>query len=152
MTTNFQQLRIQQLDAALTHWRDATLPSTPSTGWVRAIRNALGMSSAALAKRLGVTGSAVRKLEEAESEDAITLGTLRRVAAALDCELQYALIPKRTLDATRYNQAMSIAQKRVASVANSMALEDQAVDSDITLAQIKEVAQSLLSKRGTELW
>jgi DNA-binding Xre family transcriptional regulator len=37
---------------------------------------------------LEITVSGLRKLEQAEAADAITLGTLRRVAEALDCELQ----------------------------------------------------------------
>ena len=152
MTTNFQQLRLRQLDAALTRWREAALPAKPATGWVRAIRDALGMSSAVLARRLQVTDSAVRKLEEAESTDSITLGTLRRAAAALDCELQYALVPKQKLENTLQDRAMKVAQERVTAVARSMALEDQAVDAALTQSQVQEIAQSLLSKRTKDLW
>jgi predicted DNA-binding mobile mystery protein A len=110
------------------------------------------MSSAALAQQLHITGSAVRKLEEAESSDAITLATLRRIAAALDCELQYALVPKQKLEIKRHNRAMVVAQERVAGVARSMALENQAVDDALTQAQIQELAQSLLNKRNKDLW
>ena len=152
MTANLRTLRRRQLDAALARWREAALPTRPSSGWVRAIRDALGMSSAALARRLGITDSAVRKLENAESNDAITLATLRRIAASLDCELQYGLVPKQSLDAMRTQRAMQIARAQVQSVARSMALEDQAVDPDLTEAQIKEIAQSLLSKSGKGLW
>lgn len=152
MTANLRTLRRRQLDAALARWREAALPTRPSSGWVRAIRDALGMSSAALARRLGITDSAVRKLENAESNDAITLATLRRIAASLDCELQYALVPKQSLDAMRTQRAMQIAREQVQSIARSMALEDQAVDPDLTEAQIKEIAQTLLSKSGKGLW
>lgn len=152
MKTKFQQLRLRQLDAALAKWRAAALPQAPATGWVRAIRDALGMSSAALARRLGVTDSAVRKLEVAEASDAISLGTLRRVAAALDCELHYALVPQKSLDATRQERALLMAQQQVAVVAHSMALEDQAVEAHLTQAQTQEIAQSLLHGPGKKLW
>lgn len=152
MTTTFRQLRLRQLDAALTPWREAALSPRPATGWVRAIRNALGMSSAALGRRLGVTDSAVRKLEEAESTDAITLGSLRRAAAALDCELQYALVPRQKLEVTLHERALKIAQERVGGVAHSMALEDQAVDSSLTRSHIEELAKSLLARRTRDLW
>ena len=152
MATNFRQLRLRQLDASLTRWREAALPPKPPTGWVRAIRDALGMSSAGLARRLQVSDSAVRKLEQAESIDAITLGSLRRAAAALDCELQYALVPKQKLEATRYTRAMLVAQARVATVAHSMRLEDQGVDPALTAAQTQEVAQTLLAKSSRGLW
>jgi predicted DNA-binding mobile mystery protein A len=152
MTTNFKTLRLRQLDIALARWRDAALSVRPPNGWIRAIRNVLGMSSAALASRLGITDSAVRKLEVAESNDAITLGTLRRIAAQLDCELQYALVPRRSLDVMRTERAMQIAQEQLQSVAHSMALEDQTVDSALTQAQVEEIAQTLLSKSGKGLW
>ena len=152
MTANLRLLRLRQLDSTLSRWREAALPARPSNGWVRAIRDALGMSSAALASRLGVTDSAVRKLEEVESTDAITLSTLRRVAASLDCELQYALVPRRTLDATRTQRAMQIARDQVQGVSRSMALEDQAVDPTLTEAQIKETAEALLAGPGKRLW
>lgn len=152
MNSDLQQLRLRQLDATLSQWRQAALPPVPTTGWVRAIRDALGMSSAALARRLKVTDSAVRKLEQAEATDAITLGTLRRAAAALDCELQYALVPRQTLAATLRARALKVAQKRVGTVAHSMALEDQAVDSSLTQSQIGELANTLLTKRTRDLW
>jgi predicted DNA-binding mobile mystery protein A len=152
MTANFRKLRLRQLDVALSLWRDVALPVRPATGWVRAIRGALGMSSAALARRLGITGSAVRKLENAESTDAITLATLRRVAAGLDCELQYALVPRQTLVALRTQQAVQVAREQVQAVLRTMALEDQEVELDSTQAQIDEVVQNLLSKSGKDLW
>lgn len=152
MSPNFRQLRLRQLDAALTLWREAALPPNPATGWVRAIRDALGMSSAALAHRLQVTDSAVRKLEQAEATDAITLGSLRRAAAALDCELQYALVPRQKLETTLQARALKVAQERVGTVAHSMALEDQAVDSSLTRSHIEELTKTLLAKRTRDLW
>lgn len=152
MTSNFQQLRLRQLDAVLTRWRIAALPPRPGHGWIRAIRNALGMSSATLAQRLQITGSGIRKLEESEASDAITLSTLRRVAAALDCELQYALVPKESLADQLQTRAMEIARERVGAVARSMALEDQSVDAELTQSQIEELARTLLAGRTRDLW
>lgn len=150
--TNFRQLRLRQLDATLTRWRDAVLPPRPGTGWIKSIRDALGMSSAALARHLQITGSAVRKLEESEAADTITLGSLRRAAAALGCELQYALVPKQTLESRLQERAQKVAQERVSTVAHSMALEDQAVDSALTQSQVEELAKALLAKHTKDLW
>ena len=145
-------LRLRQLDAALNRWRAAALPQRPQRGWVRAIRDALGMSSAALARRLHVTDSAVRKLEDAEASDAITLGTLRKAAAALDCELQYALVPRQPLQAMQADRAQLVARERMAGVAYTMALEDQAVDDQATQLQVAELARSLMDKPRRGLW
>lgn len=146
------RLRLKQIDAALAQWRMAALPSRPATGWVRAIRDALGMSSAALARRLEVTGSAVRKLEEAEASDSITLATLRRAAQALDCELQYALVPRQPLQAMQADRALQVAREQVGVAARSMALEDQAVDARVTQAQVEEMASVYLAKPRRGLW
>ena len=102
--------------------------------------------------RSQVTGSAVRKLEEAEATDAITLGSLRRAAAALDCELQYALVPRQKLEDRLQTRALSLAQERVGTVVRSMALEDQAVDEALTQSQIEELAKALLAKRTKDFW
>lgn len=152
MKSNYSQLLLRQLDAKLKPWRETSLPARPPTGWVRAIRQGLGMSSAALGKRLNITDSAIRKMEEAEASDAITLGTLRRAARALDCELQYALIPKESLEEKLQAQAHKVAQQRVQTIAHSMALEDQAVNSALVEQQVQALTQELLIKRNKGLW
>ncbi len=53
-----------------------------------------GLSRERVANALGVSNAAVRDYEAAELNDAITLRTFKRVAAALDCELVCALVPR----------------------------------------------------------
>lgn len=101
MKPGFAQLKLHQLDATLSRWRAADLPPRPPSGWLKAIREALGMTATHLAKKLGVATSSVTRLEISEADDTISLGSLRRVAEALGCELQYALVPKETLAETR---------------------------------------------------
>jgi len=68
-------------------------------GWARATRRALRVPAAEVATRLGTTRRAVYRLEEAEAAGRLELGRLRLLAAALDCELVYALRPaKGTLE------------------------------------------------------
>lgn len=66
----------------------------PVAGWLRTIREALDLTLADQAKRLKITPPAVRSFEQAEAEDRITLASLRRTAAAMDCELVYTLMPR----------------------------------------------------------
>lgn len=150
--SSLHDLQQRQTDATLTRWRAAGLPARPPAGWVRSIRQALGMNSAALAKRLGITDSGLRKLEEAESHDAISLGTLRKLAAALDCELQYALVPRQPLALTLQQRAEQVAREQMQRVSSSMALEDQGVAPDLTAVQTQRLAASLLVKGGKGLW
>ncbi|MCX5957785.1 MAG: mobile mystery protein A [Cyanobacteria bacterium] len=151
---NPKELRLAQMDAVLQVAASQSLPQRPPAGWLRAIREALGLSTAALAARLGITASGVRKLEQAEATDAITLGTLRRVAEALDCELQYALVPRRPLREMRWQQALHLAQQWQQRASRTMALEAQLVATPSAAAneRLEAMAQEILRTSGTRLW
>ena len=151
---NPKELRLAQMDAVLQVAASQSLPQRPPAGWLRAIREALGLPSAALAARLGITASGVRKLEQAEATDAITLGTLRRVAEALDCELQYALVPRRPLREMRWQQALHLAQQWQQRASRTMALEAQLVATPSAAAneRLEAMAQEILRTSGTRLW
>lgn len=99
----------------------------PVRGWIKAIREALGMSTSQLARRLGVRQPSVVALEQSEARGTIELATLRRVAAALDCTLVYALVPNRPLEETIRERARLFGRRRREPVEHSMALEDQQV-------------------------
>ena len=77
---------------------DRTLPVgkvvRPTAGWLRTIREGMGLTFSELAGRLGITPPAVRSFEQAEAEDRITLASLRRTAAAMEYDLIYALVPR----------------------------------------------------------
>ena len=151
---NAKELRLTQMDAVLQDAAGHPLPPRPPAGWLRAIREALGMTSGVLAERLGVTASGARKLEQAEAVDAITLGTLRRVAEALDCDLQYALVPRRPLREMRWQQALHLAQQWQQRACRTMALEAQPVASPSAAAneRLEAMAIEILHTSGTRLW
>jgi predicted DNA-binding mobile mystery protein A len=113
--------------------------ASPVRGWIKAIREALGMSTAQLAKRLGIKQPSLVELEQSEAKGSIELATLRRVAEALDCTLVYALVPNKPLDAIVRNRARTFARRRRELVEHSMLLEDQRVpvkDADARLDEI----------------
>lgn len=151
---NASELRLLQMDAALEAAHRAATPDRPISGWLKAIRLALGMSSSVVAARLGITASGLRKLEQAEASDAITLATLRRAAAAMDCELHYVLVPKRPLRDMRWQQALTRARSSMERSARTMALEAQSVETpSISDEQrLHAVAEELLRSAGTRLW
>jgi predicted DNA-binding mobile mystery protein A len=128
MRDDFRTLRLKQLDRALAPFRAAVSVARPVKGWVRAIREAIGVSSADLAKTMGTSRQLSLQQEKAEAEDRITLKSLRTLANALDCDLIYALVPKAaSLEDLMSNRARIQAKKNVLGVEHSMALEDQAV-------------------------
>ena len=148
MTTVSESKRARTaLDARLARFNPADF-AAPRGGWIRAIRDALGMPAVELGRRLNVTHSAVFELERSERAGTIKLNSLRRAAEALDCTLVYALVPKRGLDATVRTQAEGIADDELSHVEQTMALEDQAVD--VTARARDELVQQLLDTRG--LW
>ena len=152
MKSNFSELKRRQLDAALNRWRSANLPPRPPSGWIKAIRESLGMAAAHLAARLGVTTSTVTRLETSEAEDTISLGTLRRVAEALGCELHYALVPKQSLADTLESRAMSLARQQMAAVSHTMALEAQSTSRETVEVQTRALAEDLLKGSRRALW
>jgi predicted DNA-binding mobile mystery protein A len=99
----------------------------PVRGWIKAVRAALGMSSAQLAKRLGIKQPSVVALEQSEVKGTIELKTLRRVAAALDCTLVYSLVPNKPLEAMVRDRARMFARRRLEPLEHSMLLEAQEV-------------------------
>ena len=108
------------------------------------------MSAAELAERMDATQQNVSELERNEMRETIKLDTLRRAAAALDCELVYALVPRTTLEDSVRERALTKARALLGPVAHHSRLEDQSLGVDDTDAQIHELAARLIDKRG--LW
>jgi predicted DNA-binding mobile mystery protein A len=128
MRGEFKNLRLKQLDRALEPYRAAREVPRPSRGWIRSIRQALGISSGELARRLGTSRQLPLQLEKGEAENRITLKSLRAAANALDCDLVYALVPRASsMQELIEDRARVEAKNRVLGVEHSMALENQAV-------------------------
>src|ERR1700693_703204 len=100
----------RQLDRRFRTLRPARRYATPVRGWIKAIREALGMSTAQLAQRLRIKQPSLVQLEQSEAKGTIELATLRRVAAALDCTLVYALVPNKPLDKMVRDRARTFAR------------------------------------------
>lgn len=144
-------LRIAQLDQSLAPWKGVA-GNPPQGGWLRAIREALGMTTRQAAKRARVSQSTWVAAEHREAAGTISLGQLRRFGAALDCGLFYALIPAIPLRQRVDAQAEALARAEVASVAHSMALEEQRTDDAFIAAQIEERKREILRGRRSRLW
>jgi len=152
LKTDLRRLRLRQLDQLLKEYaQHATVPR-PRNGWIREIRNAIGMTASHLARRLGVTQPTVADMERSEREDAITLGTLRKAARALGGELVYAIVPRVPLEQMLRDQARRVVQADMQSVSHSMRLEDQGISPEAENAQMDELIEDILRRWPRSLW
>src|SRR5271156_123446 len=100
----------QGLEARFEDIRPIARFKPPVRGWIKAIREALGMSSAQLAKRLKIKQPTVAAMEQSELKGTIQLATLRRIAEAMNCTLVYALVPNDSLETIVREQARKVAK------------------------------------------
>jgi predicted DNA-binding mobile mystery protein A len=146
-----QDLPLKHLDEQLAPWRE--LPYLrPRAGWLRAIREALGMTVRQFAKAAKAAPSTAQAAERAEAKGDISLSTLTRYADALGCELRYVLVPKRPLQQVVEQRAEAIARAEIAAVHHSMALEEQATGQEQVERQVAELRRKLLEGPRSRLW
>lgn len=141
----------QQLDKTLASLKTANT-QVPVKGWIRAIREAMGMSGKQLAQRLGVSQPRIPRLEQDELTGSVTLKSMQQVAEALDCTFVYALVPHTSLEDTVRSQARIVAQGRIERVAHSMLLEAQSLSAEEQQATLKATIDELVREMPKELW
>jgi predicted DNA-binding mobile mystery protein A len=143
---------IRQLDNRFATLRPLVGAARPPKGWLRAIRDALGMTTAQFARRLNVSQPRVVALERSEVNGSVTVATLQRAAEALGCRLVYAIIPERPLADTVRDRADQIASRLTNAVAHSMRLEDQEVTSSDAAKELHDREVERLFRRPARLW
>ena len=148
MRSKDRVLARKHLDNKLDSIRRSSDILRPPKGWVKAIREALGMSAEQLATRIGVTKPRVYEIEKSEVSGSITLNSLERAAHALECKLVYTLVPRLSLQETVEMRALEIARERIRTASHTMALEDQALNEKELLEQIGTLAREI-SDQGT---
>ena len=153
MANNKSNLTRMQLTDALRTFPSPESAMPPRGGWVRAIREALGMTQAQLGDRVQVSRQSVQDLEKAEAERRITLDSLDRLARAMGCRVVYALVPENgSLDDLRTRRADALAEALLKSTDHSMKLEAQGVSTIERERQRKVLAQALLRDSPRKLW
>lgn len=150
MRGEFKELRLRQMDELFAAWRPMLVADRPPTGWVRAVREALGMTAEQLGRRLGMTRQGAVDLERREREGGVTLTALQAAADAMGATVVYAIVPKTSLAEIRRVQAHRRAAEELASVSHTMRLESQDVSSEETARQRASREEELLASR--RLW
>jgi predicted DNA-binding mobile mystery protein A len=149
-STKQRQIARLALDGRLATIRQAA-PSfvAPRGGWLRAIRESMGLPSQVLGDRLGLNGRTIRRLERSEQDGVVRLDTLARAADALGCDLVYAIVPRRPLEQSVFERALELATAELTRVDHSMALEEQSTGADDERARL--LARELVD-RGQVTW
>jgi predicted DNA-binding mobile mystery protein A len=141
----------RQLDKQLEQLRPLISLERPPKGWLRAIREALGMTRKQLGRRMNITPQAVEEFEKHEDSYKVSLNTLQQAAKALNCKIFYVLIPEKPLEQTVNLQMKKKATEIVKHVSHSMCLEEQGTSQEEAQSQVLKVIDTIKSRKNISL-
>lgn len=146
-------LQIQQLNSKMLAYSSLQQVAPPPTGWLKAVRTALGISLQQLSNRLSITKQSAQEIEQREKDGSITIKTLRETAKALDMQLVYGFVPvDGSLEELINRKAKELATQIVMRTSNSMKLEDQENSRQRIEKAIEERAAMLKNEMPKALW
>ncbi|RCS21670.1 mobile mystery protein A [Phyllobacterium salinisoli] len=151
MDTKQASLARKQLERRLAPLRELKL-IMPPRGWMKAIREALGMSTRQLATRMGAAASRIPAIEKAEVSGATTIKTLREAAAAMNCTFVYAFVPVKPLDDILRERAAEKAGQDVTRLDHTMRLENQALLKSDLEDERRRLIDAMLAGSPRRLW
>lgn len=149
MTAKTRKIARKALDKRFEQFLPMSRYVPPSKGWIRAIRESLGMTRAQLAKQIGIRQQSLSQIENSEIDGTIKLDTLRKAAEALDCHVIYALVPNQPLEDKVSRRARKIAEQRLSRISHTMALEAQDETSRDRQDRVEAFIDAL---RDKDLW
>ena len=148
-----KSLQLQQLNSKMLGFATLKQVAIPPTGWIKAIRTAIGMSMQQLGNKLNVSKQGVMDIEKREKDGSITIKSLREIARAMDMQLVYGFVPNDgSLDALIEKRATELATQIVMRTANTMKLEDQSNSKKRIETAIKERAAAIKNEMPKILW
>jgi len=150
---NKKSLQLQQLNSKMLGFASLKQVAMPPTGWIKAIRTAMGMSMQQLGNKMNISKQGVLDIEKREKDGSITIRSLREIARAMDMQLVYGFVPNDgSLDALIEKRATELATQIVMRTAHTMKLEDQANSKKRIETAIKERAAAIRNEMPKILW
>jgi predicted DNA-binding mobile mystery protein A len=147
------KLQFQQLNEKIDQLNGLQHAIVPPIGWIKAIRNGIGMSMEQLGKKLSITKQGVMDIEKREKEGAISIKSMQEIAKAMDMKLVYGFVPNAgSLEQMIETRAIEMATKIVERTSNTMKLEDQANSKERIEKAIKERASEIINNTPKILW
>lgn len=148
-----KSLQIQQLNNKMLAYKSLHKVAPPPTGWIKAIRTAIGMSMQQLGNRLSITKQSAQEIEQREKDGSITIKSLREAAKALDMQLVYGFVPvDGSLEELIDRKAKELAKQIVLRTSNTMKLEDQENTKQRIEKAIEERAIAIKNDMPKTLW
>ena len=144
---NARVLQIRALDKKTSDLKSAKNIVPQSSGWIKTVREAIGMTVSQLAARLGVTQPRITKMEF--NEDNLKLSTMKKAAEAMNCEFVYYFKPRTTFQNLVDEQAQKKAAEVLKTVNVNMALENQEIAED---EAVKDFASDLINTKIKQIW
>ncbi|MDE0119046.1 MAG: mobile mystery protein A [Bdellovibrionales bacterium] len=157
MKINKKKLKNQRLiiERKINPWKKLRAERRPPSGWLKAVRGALGINTRQLAKKCGVQHSSILKIEKSEVQGKASIESLKKIASAMNCQLVYAIVPKigyNSLEKIIDHQAEILAHKLIKKADHTMQLEAQGTSSREIKNQIKKLAKELKDKMDSRIW
>ena len=151
MTYWDRKLIREQLDSKLIGLKNLIMPGSDS-GWIKLIREALGMSTKQLGKKVGIDQSRISRLENAEIEGDLKLSSLKKIAEGLNMRFVYGFVPEESLEKMVRDQATKIAKKRVNMVSHTNKTENQELSDDDKVRALENLVQKILLSQPKDFW
>jgi predicted DNA-binding mobile mystery protein A len=147
-----KKLMREQLDKRLSFLKSFASFEASRQGWVKTIREALGMSAKELGKRVGLDQSRVSRLENAEKAGDLKLSSLHKIAKGLKMRFVYGFVPENSLEEMVQAQARAIAVKRMKRLHDTMSLEKQELSGDEQQKALKDMIEKILVEQPKDFW
>jgi predicted DNA-binding mobile mystery protein A len=141
-----------QLDKKLVFLRDYYASGIPQSGWIKALREALGLSSLQLGKKAGLDQSRVSRLESAEKTGNLKIASLQKIAKGLGMQFVYGFVPEGSLEAMVNARAKEIALKRVKRLDDTMRLEKQGLSDEEQKKAFDDMVEKILVSQPKDFW
>ena len=127
--------------------------AVPLGGWIATFQQAVGMSTANLAERLGVSRNSVYEAIRGERSGSITLNRLDRIAGAMGGKVVYAIVPRTgQVEEIVMTRARKKARLIIRRARSHMALEGQTEGLRSQEEMIEELASEMVREMPRDFW
>jgi predicted DNA-binding mobile mystery protein A len=147
-----KKLMREQLDKKLISLKSLVKNGMPETGWIKPIREALGMSAKDLAEKVGIDQSRISRLENAEKMGNIKLSSMQKIAQGLGMEFVYGFVPNDTLESMVRDQAHKLAVEKFKRLNHTMRLEMQELSDDEKKKALEDMINKILIDEPKHFW